>query len=116
MLRLPNENDSAIVSRVRFHADRNSKPKIAGRICSISLAGIGQWDAAWKGGQPTPVLLYERDLWRTVLHIEWTYPASKIFLWNMHYAPLEIRMWERCPSDDWRRPALSMNIMLPFNE
>jgi hypothetical protein len=41
--------DSAIAFRVRFHADRNSKPKIAGRNYTISLVGIGQRDAAWKG-------------------------------------------------------------------
>jgi hypothetical protein len=98
-----NESDSRIVAQ--RHADRNSQPKIAGRGCSISLVGIGQWDAGWKDDQPTPVLPYERDLHRTVRHIEWTYPASKIFLWNIHYAPLGNRMWDRCPSGEWRHPA-----------
>jgi hypothetical protein len=74
--------------------------------CSVVVTQIAHWDASSRVVVPTPVAVYEHNMWRTVQNLQQTFPAARIFVWSPHSNSLGTMIWDKCPHEDWRNPAL----------
>jgi hypothetical protein len=104
-------DDDATVSveLVRTHSLRNAEndyPHLGNDTCTVSVIGIGQWDASWAESHPTPVATYEREIRHTVQTIHVAFPQSQILLWNIHDNMLRTMSYATCPATEWRLPPL----------
>jgi hypothetical protein len=74
--------------------------------CSVIVTQIAHWDASFHVVVPTAVTVYEHNMWRTVQNLQQTFPAARIFVWSPHSMALGTMIWDKCPHEDWRNPAL----------